>query len=165
MLFHLSIAAREPRHVAAVIAELWGGEALPFPPVSDDGWIAIAGDERGTAIEVYPLDVVLRESDGDADAHGESAAGSGYTATHAAIATNLSQDAVMAIAAREGWPAKYRKRGGVFGVVELWIEGRQMVEVLTPQMQAEYLASMSIANWKQMLAARAAGQRPAPATA
>ena len=60
MLFHMSIAAADPAHVAGVIAELWGGEALPFPPVSDDGWIVLASDDRGTAMEVYPLDTVLR---------------------------------------------------------------------------------------------------------
>jgi hypothetical protein len=153
MLFHLSIAAREPRHVAAVIAEFWGGEVLPFPAMVDS-WMAVAGDERGTAIEVFPHDIVLRESEGDADAHGERTAGSGFTATHAAIATNLGREEVMAIAAREGWPAKYRKRGGVFGVIELWIEGRQMVELLTPEMQAEYLAS-----WKDLHAQSAAVRR------
>lgn len=156
MLFHMSIAAQNPRHVASFIAELWGGEALPFPPISDDGWIAIAGDERGTAIEVYPADVVLRETEGDADAHGESAPTSGYTPTHAAIATELSQAKVLDLAAREGWPAKYRKRGGIFGVIEMWIEGRQMIEVLTPEMQAEYLGGVSIEKWKKMLAAHAA---------
>jgi hypothetical protein len=153
MLFHLSIAAEDPQHVAGVVAELWGGEALPFPPVSDNGWIAMAGDARGTAIEVYPRNTVLRESEGDADAHGEASGKDRFTATHAAIATELDQAAVLAIAQREGWPAKYRKRGGVFGVVEMWIEGRQMVEVLTPEMQAEYLAAMSIEGWKRMLGA------------
>lgn len=156
MLFHMSIAARAPRHVAGVIAELWGGEALPFPPISDDGWIAMAGDDRGTAMEVYPADCVLAEVEGDADAVGEPAAATALTPTHAAIATGLDQAAVMAIAAREGWPAKYRKRGGMFGVVELWVEGRQMLEVLTPEMQAEYRATMTIAGWKAMLAAAAA---------
>ena len=133
--------------------------------MAEGSWIAIAGDERGTAIEVYPPDVVLRDTDGDADAHGESSPGFGYTATHAAIATNLGREEVMAIAAREGWPAKYRKRGGVFGVIELWIEGRQMVEVLTPEMQAEYLGAMSIENWKGMLAARATEREAAGAPA
>ncbi len=156
MLFHLSIAARDPRRVAGVIAEIWGGAAEPFPPVSDDAWIAIAGDERGTAMEVYPLGTLLREAEGDADATGEASGTDGFTATHAAIATPLAEDAVMAIAKREGWPAKYRKRGGVFGVIELWIEGRQMMEILTPEMQEEYLSAMSIANWRQMLAARRA---------
>jgi len=142
MLFHMSIAADDPKHVAGVIAELWQGHARRFPPVSDNGWIALAGDARGTAIEVYPQGTVLRESDGDVDAHGEGTGSDRFTPTHGAIATELEQERVLAIAEREGWPAKYRKRGGMFGVIELWIEGRQMMEVLTPEMQAEYLSAM-----------------------
>lgn len=148
MLFHMSIAARQPRHVAEVIAELWGGEVFRFPPVSNDGWMAVSGDERGTAMEVYPLHTVLKESAGDADAHGETSGSDLYTATHAAIATQLDREAVLALARREGWPAKYRKRGGRFGVIELWIEGRQMMEVLTLEMQTEYLAAMKASNRK-----------------
>jgi hypothetical protein len=142
MLFHMSIAAEDPQHVAGVLAELWQGEARPFPPVSDDGWVALAGDERGTLIEVYPHGTVLREGQGDVDAYGDPSGTDRFSASHGAIATNLDRDAVLALAEREGWPAKYRKRGGLFGVVELWIEGRQMMEVLTPEMQAEYLAAM-----------------------
>lgn len=156
MLFHMSIAARDPRHVAGVFAELWGGEAFPFPPVAEGSWIALAGDDRGTAIEVYPADVVLRASEGDADAHGEYTGRAGYTATHAAIATDLASEAVLAIAGREGWPAKYRKRGDMFGVIEIWVEGVQMIEVLTPEMQQEYLAAMKLADWRAMREAMAA---------
>jgi hypothetical protein len=161
MLFHISLAARDPERVARVFAEFWGGEALPFPPISDNGWIALAGDARGSAIEVYPIDVVLREAAGDADAYGEATGQDGYTACHAAIATAMDADGVLAIAAREGWPAKYRKRDGVFGVIELWIEGRQMIELLTPDMQDEYRAAVTIEGWKAMLAARAGAMVPA----
>jgi hypothetical protein len=150
MLFHLSIAARDPQHVATVIAEFWRGEAMPFPPVTPGSWIAMAGDDRGTAVEVYPLGTVLREAEGDADSFGERTEQTGYSATHAAIATVLSEAEVKAIAAREGWPAKYRKRGGAFGVIELWIEGRQMVELLTSDMQAEYLATMAADRYRAM---------------
>ena len=143
MLFHMSIAADDPRHVAEVIAELWRGQVRPFRAVSDGGWMALAGDERGTLIEVYPRGTVLCETHGDADAHGEVLGADRLSATHGAIATALDTDAVLAIARREGWPAKYRKRGGMFGVVELWIEGRQMMEILTPEMQREYLAAMA----------------------
>lgn len=153
MLFHLSIAAQDPKHVAEVIAEMWRGEALYFPPVTPGSWIAFAGDDRGTAIEVYPIGTVLRAEEGDADAYGEPGGDQRLTATHAALATPLSQDEIMGIAEREGWPAKYRKRGGAFGVIELWIEGRQMVEMLTADMQAEYLAAMTTSNWRAMLAA------------
>lgn len=143
MLFHMSIAAENPQRVASVIAELWGGRAIRFPPVSDNGWIAVSGDAQGTAMEVYPLNTVLRETEGDADAHGEASGVDRYTATHAALGTSLDRESVLAIARREGWVAKYRKRGGQFGVIELWIEGRQMMEVLTPEMQGEYLACMN----------------------
>jgi hypothetical protein len=156
MLFHMSIAANDPQHVASVIAEFWGGKAVPFPPVAKGSWMAMAGDDRGTAIEVYPINTMLREQDGDADAQSEASGSDRYTATHAAIATPLDQEAVLAIAKREVWPAKYRKRGGVFGVIELWIEGRQMLELLTPEMQVEYLASMGDAA-KSLGVARAQG--------
>lgn len=142
MLFHMSIAAEDPQHVASVIAELWRGQARRFPPVADNSWVALAGDDRGTIIEVYPIGTVLRETHGDADAHGEASGIDRFTATHGAIATPLGREEVLAIASREGWPAKYRKRGGMFGVIELWIEGHQMMEVLTPEMQSEYLAAM-----------------------
>lgn len=155
MLYHVSIEAKDPHHVASVIAELWDGETFAFPPVPG-AWIAMAGDERRTAVEVYPAGTVLREAEGDADAVGEMAAVTSFTSTHAALATVLERDAVLAIAGREGWPAKYRSRGGLFGVIEMWIEGRQMMENLTPEMQAEYAATMTNSNWRAFLASMSA---------
>lgn len=156
MLFHLSIDADDPRHVAEVIAELWGGAAFPFPPVTEGSWIAMAGDARATAVEVYPRGTELVESEGDADAHGAPGRNGRRSSTHFAMATAMSVEDVLAIAEREGWPIKYRKRGNVFGVLEMWIEGSRMVEVLTPEMQAEYLAGMTVANWRGLLAAQGA---------
>lgn len=150
MLFHVSIDARDPQRVASVLAELFGGEATPFPPVAEGSWIALAGDDRNTAIEVYPRGTELMEAPGDADALGVPGEGR-LCATHFAMATTLSQEQVFAVARREKWPAKYRKRGGAFGVVELWFEGDRMVEVMTAEMQAEYLASFTIPNWKHAL--------------
>ena len=155
MLFHMSAAAKDPRNVSMVIAEIWGGEAMPFPPVTDAAWIAFAGDDRGTAMEVYPHDTVLRESEGTADAYGDRSAAGGHTPTHAAIATELSREAILELARREGWPAKYCLRGGMFGVIEMWVEGHQMIEVLTPEMQAQYVETVTIDNWRKMLAAHA----------
>lgn len=155
MLFHMSIAAERPHHVARVFAELIGGEALPFPPVSDDGWIALSDDDHRTAIEVYPAGTMLREADGDADAYGEPGGVDRFTATHGALGTELDTDAVFEIARREGWTAKYRKRGDAFGVIELWIENRQMMEILTPAMQAEYRATTTTTNWRERLLAGA----------
>ena len=141
MIHHLSIAAKDPQHVAGVIAELWRGQAMPFPPVAVGSWVAVAFDERNTLIEVYPFGAELRPADGDADAVAVmNPQASAFTASHAAIASPLEQAEVLAIAEREGWQAKYRKRGGQFGVIELWLENSTMIEVLTPEMQREYLA-------------------------
>ncbi|NIJ20964.1 hypothetical protein FHS95_002656 [Sphingomonas naasensis] len=152
MLFHLSIDADDPRRVAQVIAELWGGVASPFPPVIDGSWIAMAGDDRNTAVEVYPRGTELVEAEGDADAVGAIGGNGRHSSTHFAMATAMGVEQVLAIAKREGWPAKYRKRGGAFGVLELWIEGSRMIEVLTPEMQAEYRATMTVAGWNGFLA-------------
>ena len=155
MLFHMSLDAERPKHVAEVLAELWGGVALPFPPVTQDAWIAMAGDDRGTAIEVYPLGTQLLEYDGDGDAYGVAGPPPAKTATHAAIGAVLSESEVMSIADREGWPAKYRNRGGLFGVIEVWVEGRQMIEVLTPEMQRDYQRTMTPTGWRRLLEAGA----------
>ncbi len=45
----------------------------------------------------------------------------------------------------------YCRRGGKFGVIEVWVEGCQLVEVLTPAMQAEYLETVTIPNWQAMI--------------
>ena len=154
MLFHVSIEADDPRHVAEIVAELFGGEALPFPPVTPGSWIALSGDDRGTTIEIYPRGTEIHETPGDHDAQGVRAAPRRNNATHFAMATKLGQDEVMAICRREGWPAKYRKRGGVFGVIEIFAEDCQMIEVLTDEMQREYTGAITIENWKMMLKAQ-----------
>lgn len=142
MIHHYSIAARNPQHVAGVLAELWRGRAMPFPPVAVGSWVAVAGDDRNTLIEVYPFGCELQPAEGDADAAAViNPEPSRFTASHAAIASPLEETEIFAIAAREGWEAKYRKRGGLFGVVELWLENSTMIEVLTAEMQAEYLAA------------------------
>jgi len=163
MLFHLSIDARDPQHVAGVIAELFGsGQAVPFPPVAKGSWVALALDERNTTVEVYPRGTVLHPGEGDADGVGlpDLTRGPDFgVATHFAMASPLTQDEILAIAEREGWQAKYRKRGGFFGVIEMWIEGDRMIEVLTGEMQAEYLAALSPENVKRLMAS----VRPQPA--
>ena len=153
MLFHVSLEVDDPRHVAEVIAEIFGGEALPFPPVTPGSWIAMAGDDRGTIIEFYPRGTEIHEVPGDHDATGVRVEPRRHNATHIAIATKLGEDEVLAIARREGWPAKYRKRGDAFGVLEIFVEGCQMVEVLTDEMQREYVGAVTIENWKAMLEA------------
>ena len=58
MIHHVSIPARDPRHVAEVLAELMNGKCLPFGPL-EGAFMAASGDEHGTMIEVYPEEATL----------------------------------------------------------------------------------------------------------
>lgn len=149
MLFHLSIEADEPQRVASFFAEIWGGKALPFPPVIDGSFVALSGDDRGTLIEVYPRGTELHEAEGGA--RGIFGPHHRFHSTHMAIATALDIAAVLELAGREGWKAEVCSRGGAFDVIEIWVEGCQMVEVLTAEMQKQYLAAITIENWERML--------------
>jgi hypothetical protein len=152
MLFHISIAARRPKQAARLIAELWRGRAYPFPPVAEGSWIAMAGDERGSAIEVYPLGTELHEGEGEAAARALAGRPARNGPVHVAIATALEAGEVRRIAERFGAPAKICSRGP-FHVIELWVEGCFLIEVLTPQMQAEYLANLHFDGYERFLAA------------
>ena len=152
MLFHVSIEADDPRRVAHALAELWQGVALPFPPVGIGSWVAMADNKVGSTIEVYQRGTELREGVGEEGAYGFPSNPRRHTATHVAIGTQLSVDEVFAIARRYGWNAKYCRRDDVFGVIEIWVEGCFMVEVLTPEMQREYLESVTVENLAQAFA-------------
>ncbi|AQH01171.1 hypothetical protein A9R05_20120 [Burkholderia sp. KK1] len=158
MIFHASMPANDPKHVAQVLAELWGGFAAPFSPFPG-AWMAVAGDDRGSIIEVYPSDQVITPG-GDQEDSVSYGAGTfkrpQYSAFHMAMATKLGAAEVVAIGEREGWRAVHCARGNdFFHVIELWIENSTMLEFLTPEMQAEYLAFATPENFKAMAAAAA----------
>ncbi|HEX8379566.1 MAG TPA: hypothetical protein VF619_03330 [Allosphingosinicella sp.] len=152
MLFHISMAAERPEAAARMIAELWGGRAYPFPPVAQGSWIAMAGDDRGSAIEVYPLGTQLHEGEGEAPVRATASRPARNGPVHVAIATALGTEEVKAIAKRHGAPAKVCSRGP-FHVIELWVEGCFLIEVLTSEMQSEYLANLHFAGYERYLAA------------
>jgi hypothetical protein len=157
MIFHASIPADRPEHVADVLAELWKGEAFRFPPIPG-AYVAMAGDERGSTIEVYPRTMVIAPGDGDAMCKPQVAASKeALSCFHMAIATPLSADEVIAIGQREGWRAVRCNRGGFFDVIELWIENCLLVEVMTEEMQRDYQSRVNFDTWRwtrQQAAAR-----------
>jgi hypothetical protein len=54
-----------------------------------------------------------------------------YSKVHVNIATPLTADEVLAIAKREGWTARVCDRGGVFKVIEFFLENKFMPELMT----------------------------------
>jgi hypothetical protein len=53
VIHHVSIPARDPQHVAQVLAELFGGYAGPFIGPMPGAWVVYQEDSHGSGIEVY----------------------------------------------------------------------------------------------------------------
>lgn len=140
MIHHISIPVGDTRHVADVLVQLFDGVLTGFGPYHDS-WIAWAANEQGTAIELYPVGTELYPPSGPGQAqfrHRPDA--SPYIATHATVGVDRTVDEIRAIAEAEGWRAELCSRGP-HDVVEFWIENTVMLELMTPEMTAAYLAA------------------------
>jgi len=141
MIHHLSIPAKNPSHVAEILAQLWEGKATPFPP-NPGSYVAFALDSRGSLIEVYPQGTQLQPGKTDTaelEFHFDSQTPS-YIATHAAIAVKVDEEKIKEIADKEGWRAVKCDRDGVFEVIEFWVENQVLLELLTPELAEKYLS-------------------------
>jgi catechol 2,3-dioxygenase-like lactoylglutathione lyase family enzyme len=137
MIHHLSIAARDPKRAAEVLAELMGGTAVPFPP-NPGSFFALQLDDHGSGVEVYPAGTALEPNGSDGGSFVSRPAGR-YGATHFALSVATDADAVEQIAGRAGWQC-FRCNRGPFHVIEVWVENETMVEILPPEFAREYLA-------------------------
>lgn len=142
MIHHVSITARNPERVAAVLAEILGGQSFPFPAFPGSH-LALGNDQHGTAIEVYPLGTELVPGGRNDPAHGVANAQPAlFSGTHAAVSVAMSEESIMAIAQREEWRAVTCSRRD-FQVIEFWLENRILIEFLTPQMAQDYLRAIA----------------------
>ena len=156
MIHHLSIAARDPKRAAEVLAELMGGTAVPFPP-NPGSFFALQLDDNGSGIEVYPAGTELEpngEVGGSFVTHPKER---GYGATHCALSVETGREKVEEIAKRAGWHCFVCNRGP-FHVIEVWVENNTMIEVLPPDYAAEYLAFTRPDTVTQRMAAAASRQ-------
>lgn len=154
MINHISIGVQDTEKIAGVLAELWNGIAVPFPPCPNS-FIVLANDGRGTAVEVTPINTVLVPGEGLPPEEKfeqttpteeyeaifvQSDFSPRYVATHLNINTKLNESEVKAIAEREGWRVLTCNRDkGLFQLIELWIEDRFLLEVMTPEQTARYV--------------------------
>jgi hypothetical protein len=161
MIHHVSISAREPQHVAEVLAELMGGRAYPFPGGVARSFMAVSGDDKGSMIEVYPEDVTLVPGTGDDQQARTGRAEPDYVPFHMLLSVPVDRETVERIGQREGWRTKYFGRGApgqkpVFHVIEFWVENRIMIEVATPEMVAEYAQTITFERLDQWFGRAAA---------
>ena len=162
MIHHVSISARDPRHVADVLAELMRGRAYPFPGGVADSFMAVSGDDHGTMIEVYPETVTLEPGTGDSQViPGKTPGTPGYAPFHILLSVPLDQAEVQRIGDREGWRTRLFGRGApgqkpFFHIMEVWVENRLMIECATPDMVEDYLRLIRPEALDALFAARAA---------
>ena len=139
MIHHISLAAKNPQHVASVLSEIVGGQVIPAPPNFPAGSLfLIPGDEYGTMFEVLPFGSELRPAEREAGFYTDGVPNSPYVAAHAYISVQATAETILQIGAREGWLTRVCDRGP-FELIECWLENRQMIEFATPEMKAKYL--------------------------
>lgn len=156
MIHHVSIPARDPQHVASVLAELLGGYSGPFIGPLPGAFAVYADDGHGTGIEVYPERTVLVPGPDDGMGEFREAEAPRAVAFHALISVTCDRATIERIGAREGWRVRHFWRGPVgvnlFELYELWVENRIMLEVATPDMLAPYVKLANGAAQRELLA-------------
>jgi uncharacterized RmlC-like cupin family protein len=128
IIHHMSFGVSNPERVAQVLAELSGATAMraPTPPFPFGSWFVLAGDDRGSFLEILPATAVF-----DPDAPlglkqrpANFAPGSG----HVLISTVKCGEEIETIAKREGWRSQ-EVETGLFKIVKVWIDGTVLVEL------------------------------------
>ncbi len=142
MIHHISIPAKNPCHVASVLAELFNGYSAPFPS-NPGSYVAFALDKYGTLIEVYPLGTEMTPGQGDEPIQYQNRNVSNpFIATHVAISIPLNQSQIESIASREEW--RYlRCNRGYFEVIEFWVENTVLLELATPELAQQYMSALA----------------------
>lgn len=110
---HASLPADEPERTARVLAEIMGGEALPFPPGGQAMWMAWAGDGQ-IELEIAPRGVGMEPGKDGANWSHANGSPRRSSECHLAISVDRPADEIMAIARRAGWPTARYSRGDFF---------------------------------------------------
>jgi hypothetical protein len=158
MIHHVSIPARDPEHVARVLAELFQGYAGPFIGPIPGAWVVYQEDGFGTGIEVYDERTMLVPAEGDAMGEARLGEPPQAVAFHALISIKADRAAIERIGAREGWRTHHFWRGPrgtrLFELYEFWVENRVMLEIVTEDMLPPYVQVANGCAQTALLAAR-----------
>jgi hypothetical protein len=86
-----------------------------------------------------PLSAGAEVVDCRARSRSKAAYGTQFWSNHAAIAVPITEAQIREVAEREGWRVVACDRRA-FSLIELWIENRFLLELLTPELSGKYLA-------------------------
>lgn len=138
MIHHVSFGVSKPGRVAQVLAELTGATAMraPTPPFPHGAWFVLAGDDRGSFLEILPATAVF-----DPDAPlglKQRPATFAPGSSHVLISTIKSNGEIEAIAKREGWRSQ-EVDTGLFKIVKVWIDETVLVELFAEGEAQRYI--------------------------
>lgn len=142
MIHHLSFSARDPARVGGALATILGGKVMegPKPFYNEGSTFVCVGDEHGTLVVVEPWDVTYIPSDEADLTMPRGTEHPPHTAFHALLGSTISVEEIGALAEREGWPWRVAAYGP-FTVVNVWLEGTQLLEFATDELLGDYLAT------------------------
>ena len=149
IIHHFSIAARDPKQAAEVLAELMDGTAVPFPP--NPGSFFAFSSTSTVGVEVYPAGTELQPG-GEVGGKFVRKDPRSFGSTHFALSVATDPARVQEIAQRAGWECVDCNRGP-FHVIEVWVENETMVEILPPEYARQYLAFTRPDNVREAMAA------------
>lgn len=151
MLFHISFCARNPPRVAGALAKLLGATVVraPSPPFNEGALFVCCGDDRGTMISLEPWGVAYEPGPNHMTGMPHGQPTPEHNAFHALFMAAVSKERVLEIAAEEGWPAA-QVPNGPFDVINVWIEGTQLVEFTTPELYPAYKATFDAEGIKTL---------------
>lgn len=139
-IHHFTIPARDPQRVARVLAELLGAKVFPnaHPPGS---LVVYAGDEDGTAIEVWPAATRGAPGQHEIGPRADLALPEAWP-HHAYVSSEAcTAEQILKVFAREGWKADKVTNGpphASFSLVRGWIENQTTIEIVDREMREQY---------------------------
>lgn len=138
-IHHFTIPAQNPELVASALAEIVGGRAMPLPHPAGN-ILVYAGDEDGSAIEVWPA-----ATRGDVGQHHTDQRDLPLPPAwphHAYVTAPTTTEAILAVFARHGWKADRVMNGPSggpgFELVRGWIENQTCIELGGSEMREQY---------------------------
>lgn len=111
-LIHASIPADDPHKASEVLAEMMGGEALPFPPAGPRGRMAWSGDGK-VSLEIVPRGHLIHRGRDEGEWRAVDQA-QRLSEVHLAIGVDRPTSEIVAIAERAGWRPGYARAARAF---------------------------------------------------
>lgn len=151
---HCSIPADNPQKAAETLGRIFGGAVTRFPPGGPDSWMAWSKDES-LQLECTPRGTVLIPDGNEVMLGARNDAPTPNSEVHLGICVDMPEAEIVEIAKEVGWPAYPSVRipgEHGFSVLELWVEGKFLLELTDPVQTARLTNSVTVEGWKAAFA-------------